>query len=386
MHNDKKRIIGIMAALVVPVCAHADVTIYGYMSAGVESVKANGNGTAANEVKSTTRVEDMNSRIGFKGDEVLGNGLKAIWQVESGLRNFEQGGVNDKMQSATLATRNSFVGLQDNRWGTVHLGLYDSAYKRMTTSDLGFNVWHDTEGDVNPSSVSGVVNRRNARLANSVHYTSPVWNGVQFGASYGVDETRTLATNGTRQNDDRLDLAAEYTWGGMKLGLGYDREGDKLNTSGTADAQQSVVGLKAAGSYTFASTGTLIGASFERVKTNNNGSPNTTQNDWLLALSQPIVGPLTFKAVYAVLGRLDGAPSGTNPDDYKAKQWTVGVTYDLSKRTQVFAFGSKINNNKQQNANFNNNPVYSSGLGTTNATLAKGNDPQVFAVGMSHQF
>lgn len=61
-------------------------------------------------------------------------------------------------------------------------------------------------------------------------------------------------------------------------------------------------------------------------------------------------------------------------------------SFDPAKRTQVFAFGSKINNNKQQNANFNNNPVYSSGIGSTAATLAKGLDPQVFAVGMSHQF
>ncbi|MDN0074069.1 porin [Crenobacter sp. SG2303] len=377
--SNYKKMTYLAAALALPLAAHADVTIYGLMSAGVESTKVTGNGTST----TTGRVEDLNSRIGFKGNEDLGNGLKAIWQVESSLRNFEQGGTNDKNQSATFATRNTFVGLQDGDWGTVQLGLYDSAYKRMTTSDIGINLWHDTEGDLNPSSVNGVANRRNARLANSVHYTSPVWSGFQFGVSYGFDEQRPTATNGTRQNDDRFDVAAEYTSGGLKLGLGYDHEGDKLNSGATADGQQHINGAKAAGSYTFASTGTLIGASYERVKTSNNGTPDTTQDDWMVALSQPITGRFTAKLVYAQLGKLDGA---TNPDDFKAKQWVAGVTYDVSKRTQLFLYGTKILNNAQQNANFVTDPLYTSGIGTDKAALAKGADPQVFTLGMSHLF
>jgi len=368
-------------ALALPLTAKADVTIYGLMSAGIESARVTGNGIS----NTTGRVEDLNSRIGFKGNEDLGNGLKAIWQVESSLRNFEQGGVNDKGQSASFATRNTFVGLQSSDWGTVHLGLYDSAYKRMTTSDLGINVWADTEGDISPSPTTpnSVMNRRNARLPNSVHYTSPVWSGFQFGVSYSFDEQRPTATNGTRQNDDRVDVAAEYINGGLKLGIGYDREGDKLNGSNSADGQNHITGAKAAGTYTFDSTGTLIGASFERVKTNNNGSPDTTQNDWMVALSQRIVGPLSFKAVYAQLGKLDGAP---NPDDFKAKQWVAGVSYDLSKRTQLFLYGTKILNNAQQNANFINDPIFTSGNGTSSATLAKGADPQAITLGMSHLF
>ena len=87
--------------------AHADdgsVTVYGVISASVESVGASG-GTGGTK-STTTRVTDNNSRIGFRGNEDLGNGVKAIWQVESSLRNFEQGGSTDWGQSATLATRN----------------------------------------------------------------------------------------------------------------------------------------------------------------------------------------------------------------------------------------------------------------------------------------
>lgn len=380
MHNNKK--LAMAAILAISGAAHADVTIYGFLNGAIDSAKATGNGTPANEVKSTTRVEDGNSRIGFKGDEDLGNGLKAIWQVENSLRNFEQGGVNDKGQSATFATRNTFVGLQSSQWGTFNLGYYDSAYKRMT--DVGLNVLADTPGDQLPSSAGGVYSRRNARLTNSVSFTSSMMRGFQVGVSYGLDELRPTATNGTRQNDDRLDLAASYSNGGLLIGAGYDREGDKLNSAGSADAQQSIAGYKLAASYTFA-TGTRIGAGFERVKTNYNGSPDTTQNDWLVVLSQPITGAITLKAGYAMLGKLDGATVGS-PDDYKAKQWLFGATYDLSKRTQMYAYASKINNNKLQNANFNISPVYSSGVGTDKATLGKGDDPQAIGIGLKTMF
>jgi predicted porin len=222
------------------------------------------------------------------------------------------------------------------------------------------------------------------RLSNSVHYFSPTWAGFKFGVSYGVDEARPTAADGTRQNDDRLSIAGNYSNGGLQLALGYDREGDKLNSSATSDSQKSITAGKLAVSYTFA-TGTLIGAGIEHVKTALNGSADTTQNDWLIALSQPITGPLRLKAGYAVLGKLSGASAG-NPDDYKARQWFLGATYDLSKRTQLYAYGTRVNNHAQQNADFPTNPVYSSGLGTSSAALAKGSNLQAVGAGLMVAF
>lgn len=365
-------------ACALPYAAHADTTLYGFVSGAVESASATGGAT---EYKTTTRLVDNNSRIGFKGGEDLGNGMKAIWQVESSLRGFEQGGVNDKGQSATFATRNSFVGLQATQWGVVELGNVDTAYKQLT--DIGLSVLPNMVTDQNTGGAV-VYNRRVTRLANSVHYFSPTWAGFKFGVSYGVDEARPTATDGTRQNDDRLSIAGNYSNGGLQVALGYDREGDKLNSSATSDSQKSITAGKLAVSYTFA-TGTLIGAGIEHVKTALNGSPDTTQNDWLISLSQPITGPLTLKAGYAVLGKLSGAGTG-NPEDYKARQWFVGTTYDLSKRTQLYAYGTRVNNHAQQNADFPTNPVYSSGLGTSSAALAKGSNLQAVGAGLMVAF
>ncbi|WP_312263876.1 porin, partial [Rivihabitans pingtungensis] len=65
--------------------ALADVTLYGAIDETLESVSARGAADSARNIGQTTRVTSNSSLIGFKGSEDLGNGLKAIWQVESGL-------------------------------------------------------------------------------------------------------------------------------------------------------------------------------------------------------------------------------------------------------------------------------------------------------------
>jgi FAD/FMN-containing dehydrogenase len=65
--------------------------------------------------------------------------------------------------------------------------------------------------------------------------------------------------------------------------------------------------------------------------------------------------------------------------DGKAKQWVLAATYDLSKRTQVQAYATKLSNNKSANRNFGINPL--------NGTLsAAGADPQAIGVGIRHAF
>ena len=70
-----KKIIAVAIAA-LPMAAMADVTIYGKVAGGIESDRGF-------DGVSNTRVSDYTSRIGFKGSEDLGNGLKAIWQLES---------------------------------------------------------------------------------------------------------------------------------------------------------------------------------------------------------------------------------------------------------------------------------------------------------------
>lgn len=62
-----------LAVAALPMAAMADVTLYGTVEAALETGKGLKH---TNNTKSTTRVDDTGSLIGFKGAEDLGNGLK----------------------------------------------------------------------------------------------------------------------------------------------------------------------------------------------------------------------------------------------------------------------------------------------------------------------
>ena len=104
--------------------ALADATIYGTFNAALESVSATGaTAGSASDVRQTQRVTSNTSKIGFKGQEDLGNGVKALWQVEQEV-SIDDGGA----RKGAWAGRNSFVGLEGG-FGKVLLGNHDSAYK-----------------------------------------------------------------------------------------------------------------------------------------------------------------------------------------------------------------------------------------------------------------
>ncbi|NHR07122.1 porin [Chromobacterium haemolyticum] len=380
----KKNLAALLAAMfALPVVAHADVTIYGFLSGGIESSKATGSG--GSEYSSRTRIVDHNSRIGFKGFEDIGGGTKAIWQVENSLRNFEQGGTNDKGQSATFATRNSFIGIDNADFGRVLLGQHDSAYKMFTGSSnsaLGTDLMVNTTADNFGSS--SVNSRGEARLANSVHYYSPSWAGFKLGGSWGVDESRT---NGT--DAKRISLGLGYTWQGLNLAAAWDRQYDKgvtPNTTTTSTTSgKNVTFYSIAASYKF-DTGTFVGGNYEWGTFDQVGGGQLKQDDWLIAVGQDF-GAASVKLSYGQLGTLKNTSAGVSGDDFKAKQWILGGTYNLSKTTQVLAYYTKIDNKARQNANFANNPVYDAGtLGTSSAALTAGNDPQAFGVGFKIAF
>ena len=70
--------------------AQANVTVYGVADATFDVVRAS-NVKDGYDLGNTTRVSSNSSYIGFKGAEALGNGLTAVFQVESGV-DFAAGG------------------------------------------------------------------------------------------------------------------------------------------------------------------------------------------------------------------------------------------------------------------------------------------------------
>jgi len=381
----KKMIAAALAALFVAPLALADVTFYGVMSGSLESASATGGSV---DRAAFTRVADNNSRIGFKGSEDLGNGLQSIWQVENSLKYFNQGGTNDAGQTATFATRNTFVGLNSASVGTFLMGNYDSAYKRLTNG--GVNVMSDTAADIDGTSknVAGIFSRGEARLTNSIHYTTPAWAGFQAGISYGLDEG-TVSGSSEPSKRNHLSLAGQYALGTLQIGAGWDHT---ANTGGYLGVLGGTTGLvynpdgsvnfsKLVASYTF-STGTYVGAGVEYGSYSNQGAASMGQTGWTLAAMQSI-GQASIRASYSRLGALSNT---ANPDGYKANEWVLGAAYNLSKSTQLLAYYARISNNALSNVDFDNTPLYTSGVGSSSAALATGERLSDVGLGMKIMF
>jgi len=335
--------------------AMADVNIYGTMNASVENVKAKGATNPANDLSGVNRLSSNTTKLGFKGSDDLGNGMKALWQLEQEI-SIDDGGT----RKGTFATRNSFVGLESD-FGRVLLGNNDTVYKSIAKVGL-VNPMGDTIADV--CSDKAVFCRGDARLQNSIHYYTKNFSGFQAGASYGFDEVR--ATVGSKRTDKAMwSLAASYVQDGLSVGVGYDVREQKNAVPGKVALDQ--VFTKVSLGYKFGDT--KLGIGYEHEK-NEKSTGDVKQSAWTVGAEQKF-GKVAVGLAYATLGESkSGAKDG-------ADQWTLGATYDLSKRTQTYAYYTRITNEAAATRTFGN-----AGLGNVSA----GANPTGLGVGMKVNF
>ena len=127
--NEKVIALAVAGAL-APAIAMADestVTVYGKISVGIETAKAEGATNPAQDIKNRARVTEQASHIGFRGVEPLGGGLSAFFQVESLVKPDSAPGRVTSTAANTWANRNSGVGLRGG-FGEILLGRWDVYY------------------------------------------------------------------------------------------------------------------------------------------------------------------------------------------------------------------------------------------------------------------
>ncbi|MFB1488038.1 MULTISPECIES: porin [unclassified Thiocapsa] len=161
------------------------------------------------------------SRLGVKGSEDLGNGLKAIYQVEFGI-NLNDTNNNVLSNSDSITYRNTFVGLAGD-WGTALLGRHDTPMK-ISTGKL--DLFSDTMADYN-----GTVGFRDLRADNVVAYISPSLAGFQLMGAIIPAGGATGGGQGLNLNEDSLagaySLAAIYSNGPFYGSVAYESLGNQ---------------------------------------------------------------------------------------------------------------------------------------------------------------
>ena len=218
----KKTLIA-LALTTLPVAAMAEVVLYGQMKAGYE--------VNSSKVTNWDRgpylngITDYGSRIGVKGSEDLGNGLKAIWQVESRIH---LGNNTNSRSKDTLANRDSFIGLQHDRFGTVRAGRISNAINANMDDVDAWEYGSDALG-------LGKFTRTDARYV-GIAYNSPTWAGFDFSLLYSPRDNANGGDRYTEYNTnigtgEKFSLGLNYKNSGFYVKYGYDflkHSGDKL--------------------------------------------------------------------------------------------------------------------------------------------------------------
>lgn len=324
--------------------ADGNVTIYGKARASVDLTDDGAN--------NLTNVTSNNSRLGFKGVEDLGNGLKAIFQYETLVS------LDGEESTLFASARNSYVGLAGG-FGTLVLGITDNPYK-LATGKL--DIYVDTMGDYNAivGSASGVATPFDEREPNGINYWSPKVNGFQVQAGYRVDETSGI-------NRDRYSVNANYENGPFYGTIAYEQHANEFTVNDTD-------GLKFGVGYAFNEGNTKANLVYEKLSEDNIASA-LDRDAWYLALAHKM-GNNTFKAAYA------NADDNDVADNTGAKWFALGLDHSLSKRTTVYALYASTDNDS--GARYGLGTGGSSGA--ISSAAAVGRDLSTFSLGINHDF
>jgi len=218
--------------------AQSSVTIYGIIDASVQynSKVATGTGTGTGNRGSVDSGAINGSRIGFKGSEDLGGGMRALFNLENGF-NVDSGAA---AQNGTLFGRTATVGLS-GQFGSVLLG----RQKDFTDDVAAFTSISDFGGLVSNVHAKDLDRTNGERVNNSIRYNTPNVNGFFGSAIYGFGEQAGATSSGQSYG-----IGGAYVNGPLGVGLSYF-ESKKANiaTSATSSDVNST-------SATTCSTGT----------------------------------------------------------------------------------------------------------------------------------
>ena len=355
--NKKILAAAVAAAVVGAPAAFAESTVYGKFHVSVDKVDID-NGV------DNWQANSRSSRLGFKGSEDLGGGLKAIYQLELSVDVTDGTGV-------TGTNRNTFLGLAGD-WGTFLVGRHDTPAKVAFYAG-GNDVLGDSILDLNPGGANPIGVFTERRASNAIAYVSPNFSGFTVAAAVipgeqkgtftaGSSSTVKLNTTGGGATTvtfttpsaggtcdglaDHYSLGLMYGGGGLKAGLGYE----KIDSCGNGSRDDKM--WQAGASYSFGAF--QVGAQYE-----DRDMAAADYKAWAL------VGSASFgnNGVHLIYTDSNTDPTGAGAET-DTQGWGLGAEHNFSKRTKVYAaYATEETDN-----------------GTTK------NDDDRFSLGMIHSF
>lgn len=349
-----------LAALSGTAFAQSSVTIYGVLDASLENVKGE---------DSVTRVSSDNfnsSRIGFRGIEDLGGGLKGKFTLESPVT-VDTGGNG----TGTFWSRSAWVGLEGG-FGELRIGRQDSLIGALAgnTNILGAQPYDDL-AIANTFSGSGSEYRR---VNNGITYFLPKFvDGLSLAAQYSTAaKGEEVAGDSTGKT---WGLSAQYLAGPFGIGAGYVNA--KANDAGDKD-----IGWLAFASYDFGAA-KLTGYYEQDDREAFDGlAAYDKRKVYGVKVGVPFGDAFSLSAG---VSKVDGAQF---TKDREATIVAIKGVYTLSKRTALYALFTNVANDSDVDTLGGLNVAGVNASGSSNGAAAVGQDStgRAFAIGVRHSF
>ncbi|ASD80526.1 porin [Burkholderia gladioli] len=339
--------------------AQSSVTLYGRLDAGLEYL----NGGQAGHTIRAESGDWGTSLWGIKGVEDLGGGYKVLFHLE-GAFNTMTGGLGS---SGTIWDRFATVGISNDAYGTLLLG------RELAIAN---GVWDfDPFGQSNWSTASLVRGRNWNKTSNNISYQSPNIYGFDAYGQYALSNATNFNGNGTTNQGRSAGLQLTYTNSLFQLRGIYDEARDPAN--GKLDDVFNYSREYFAGANVFLGQFKLQ-AAYQTSHADGGPAANngitTTQQVWGGVTWQATPAAALIAAVYHVNANNGGG---------NATIYTIGGSYNLSKRTLLDLQAATLRNSKTANFGLNANPA-GTAVSTGNPK-AGGSQTGIYA-GIQHLF
>ncbi len=361
----RKMLVGACLSAGATLAHSQNVQLYGVVDAAVEYITHVGpTGDRMIRMPSLSGGQ-LPSRWGLRGSEDLGDGLKAVFLLESGFAP----DTGQLLQGGRLFGRQAYVGLSDD-WGTVSFGRHwTMVFFSMLDADV-----------IGPSSfgAAGLDSYLpQARVDNSASYRG-TFNGFTVGATYSLGRDTLPPGNCAGEASGGCkawSAMGKYDAASWGVAVAYDRQNGgptgtfvgqppgTVASSDNADKRLIVNGyLKVAGSK--------IGAGW--IKRDLVARPVGISSDlFFVGVNYPVTGLFSVDAQY--LSLRDDRPASN------ARMAVVRANYALSKRTWIYAMAATVSNDS--------NAAYSiSAGGLSSSTPAVGRGQSGVLAGIRHTF
>ncbi len=395
----KKSLIALAAlAAVSAASAQSSVTLYGAVDVGYGSHTTKSRDGSV-FIKSSGVMDGANAgnRIGFRGTEDLGGGLKANFVVEQGISptnaqlfsiraaatghqidGFSAAGSTSNLSGAagayaTSTNRQSYVGLSSASMGTVNVGFQYNVFYELSTLS-GYNIGSEGVPGADKAHILGNLQGLGGVRANGISYISPAFAGgltvrAQYGATTGREtvESSAAGANGlTTDKNRRVGLMLQYANGPLSVAGAYTTvrstqangvagaaAGQTTNVLGFINGAQPFVAGAALTGVTRTANVYQLGGSYDfgvaklagtYLNGKNGGTATSLASTKFRAYQVGVSAPFGAIVPFITFGRgkSTNETTGVLSEDYKSAQ--IGVRYSLSKRTTAYAVhGRTIN-------------------------------------------